>query len=186
MKRYFILLFIVIGSLDMAYSQRMAPRSIALEVGAGVLSATEPGSNHFFSAALEVYAKNGAYQYWGVDYSYREAGYKSGKFPVETYSFEGGYSVRLLSGRRKVASLNAALTGVAGYEVFNRGKVLLDNGAKILNEEGFIYGLAGRLSIDVFLSDHFSLVLYGKAKYFWATTGQALRPGAGMGLRYNF
>ena len=106
--------------------------------------------------------------------------------PFEAYTFEGGYSFRLLSDASKSLSLNAALSGVAGYQTVNRGNTLFADGTKLLNDEGFIYGLGGRLSVEAFLSDHLVLVLQGRTGYFWQTSGEALRSSAGAGLRYNF
>lgn len=178
-------LLLFIGSLQL-YAQRMAPGGIGVEAIVGSYSAEQPAGNFSVSLALTVNGPKGSYQLWGMEYSHRQAYYRSRAIPLEAYTFEGGYSLCLLSAGSKSIALNAALSGVVGYETFNRGTLQLPDGTGIRNEDGFIYGLGGRLSLEAFVSDHIVLVFQGRAKYFWATSGQALRPLVGAGLRYNF
>jgi hypothetical protein len=188
MKRYLILVLLLIagGSTTQLWAQRMAPGRIGLEAVVSTYSAAQPTDKYGLNVALTVNGRNGSYQIWGLGYSYRQAQYNGRAVPFEAYTFEGGYSFRLLSNASKSLSFNAALSGVAGYETVNRGDMLFADGTKLLNEEGFIYGLGGRLSVEAFLSDHLVLLLLGRAGYFWQTSGEALRPAAGAGLRYNF
>jgi hypothetical protein len=99
---------------------------------------------------------------------------------------EGGYSFYLFADIRKNISLNAAITGLIGYETINRGNDILYDGAKILNEENFIYGAVGKLSLETYLSDHFVLLVQARAKVLWGASLEQLRPSTGIGLRYNF
>jgi hypothetical protein len=188
MKRYLILLLLLIaaGNTTQLWAQRMAPGRIGLEAVVSTYSAAQPTDNYGLNVALIVNGRNGSYQIWGLGYSYRQAHYSGRAVPFEAYTFEGGYSFRLLSNASKALSFNAALSGVAGYETVNRGDTLFADGTKLLNEEGFIYGLGGRLSVEAFLCDNIVLVFQGRAGYFWQTSGEALRPSAGAGLRYNF
>jgi hypothetical protein len=188
MKRYLILVLLLIagGISTPLWAQRMAPGRIGLEAVVSTYSAAQPTDNYGLNVALTVNGRNGSYQIWGLGYSYRQAQYNGRAVPFEAYTFEGGYSFRLLSNASKALSFNAALSGVAGYETVNRGDTLFADGTKLLNEEGFTYGLGGRLSVEAFLCDHLVLVLQGRAGYFWLTSGGALRPSAGAGLRYNF
>jgi hypothetical protein len=91
-----------------------------------------------------------------------------------------------VSEHNKNISLNAAITGVLGYESINRGEAQLYDGSIILTEDNFIYGAGGRLSLETYLSDRFVLILEGRTKVLWGTDLEQFRPSAGLGLRFNF
>jgi len=167
-------------------AQRMAPKQKGLEVGAGVFTAKKPGDNYYLSLALTVNGKNGNYLLWTTQYDHRLALYKSVEIPVESYFTEAGYSFQLLGNARKSVTFNLGLTGVLGYETFNRGEELLEDGAVIRNKNAFVYGAGGRLSLEAYLSDRFVLMLQGRAKMLWGTSMDQLRPAVGVGLRFNF
>jgi len=167
-------------------AQRMLPKQKGLEINAGVLSNEKPAKDYYLNIAMTVYSKNGNYQLWALEYNHQYTSYRDLNIPLETYFAEGGYSLQLLGDYRKVITLNAVLTGVVGYETINRGKDLLYDGAVIKNEEGFVYGAGGRLSLETFLSNHFVLLIQGRAKMLWGTSREQFRPSAGLGLRFNF
>ncbi len=143
MKRYICTVILAVISITVAQAQRMLPRQKGLEINAGALSAKKPGGNYYLNAGLTVSGKNGNYQLWMLEYSHEYAGYKNLHIPLETYTAEGGYSLKLLADHGKNITCNAAVTAVAGYETINRGTDMLYDGAKILNKEHFIYGPAG-------------------------------------------
>lgn len=78
------------------------------------------------------------------------------------------------------------VTGVVGYEVFNRNEPLLPNGAIIQNKDSFIYGGGLRLSLETYLGDHLVMLVQGRTKVVWGTSVERFRPSAGVGLRYIF
>ena len=177
---------LVITAITAVQAQRMLPRQKGLEIGAGLLSSDEPGRNYFLDLLLTVNGRNGGYWIWGAEYTHQYADYKTLQIPLETYLGEVGYSLRLLGNTRKSINVNAAVTGVGGYEAINRGKAKLNDGAVVQNKEGFVYGAGGRLSFETYLSDRFVLVLQGKAKVLWGTDLGQFRSAAGLGLRFNF
>ncbi|TDD77177.1 conjugal transfer protein TraO [Flavobacterium caseinilyticum] len=186
MKKYiYTMMFVLIG-ITIAQAQRMLPKQKGLEVNAGTLSDDYPGRNYYLNIGMTVNGKNGNYQLWALEYTYQYDAYKNLRLPQETYTAEGGYSFFLLGDTRKNITLNAAITGVLGYESINRGEALLYDGAKILTEDNFIYGAGGRLSFETYLSDRFVLILQGRTKVLWGTDLELFRPSAGLGLRINF
>ena len=186
MKKYiYTMMFVLIG-ITIAQAQRMLPKQKGLEVNAGTLSDDHPGRNYYLNIGMTVNGKNGNYQLWALEYTHQYDEYKDLRLPQETYTAEGGYSFFLLGDARKNITLNAAITGVLGYESINRGEALLYDGAKILTEDNFIYGAGGRLSFETYLSDHFVLILQGRTKVLWGTDLEQFRPSAGLGLRFNF
>lgn len=186
MKMYiYTMMFILIG-ITIAQAQRMLHKQKGLEVNAGTLSDDYPGRNYYLNIGMTINGKNGNYQLWTLEYTQQYDEYKHIRLPQETYTAESGYSFFLLGDTRKNITLNAAITGLVGYESINRGETLLYDGAKILTEDNFIYGAGGRLSFETYLSDRFVLILQGRTKVLWGTDLEQFRPSAGLGLRFNF
>lgn len=185
MKTYiYTIMFILMGITTQA--QRMLPKQKGLEVNTGVLSDDKIGNDYYLNIGLTVNGKNGNYQLWSLEYAHQYHSYKTLRIPQETYTAEGGYSFFLLGDARKNITLNAAITGVFGYESINRGEATLYDGAKILSEDNFIYGAGGRLTLETYLSDRLVLLLQGRIKALWGTDMEQFRPSAGAGLRVNF
>ena len=186
MKKYIYTVMLVLMGITTTQAQRMLPKQKGLEVNVGVLSDDKIGNDYYINIGMTVNGKNGNYQLWALEYNHQCHEYKDLRIPQETYSAEGGYSFFLLGDARKNITLNAGITAVAGYESINRGEPMLYDGAKILDEDNFIYGAGGRLTFETYLSDRFVLVLQGRTKVFWGTDLRQFRPSAGVGLRFNF
>lgn len=186
MKKYIYTVMLVLLGITVTQAQRMLPKQKGLEISTGVLSDDKIGNDYYISLGMTVNGKNGNYQLWALQYTHQYHNYKDLYIPQETYTAEAGYSFFLLGDVRKNITLNAAITGVVGYENINRGEAMLYDGAKILSEDNFIYGAGGRLSFETYLSDRFLLVLQGRTKVLWGTDLQQFRPSAGLGLRFNF
>lgn len=186
MKKYIYTVMLVLMGITASQAQRMLPKQKGFEVNAGVLSNDKIGNDYYFNVAMTVNGKNGNYQFWVLEYTHQYRQYKDLRIPQETYTAEGGYSLFLLGDTCKNITLNAAITGVLGYESINRGEAMLFDGARILSEDSFIYGAGGRLSFETYLSDRFVLLLQGRTKVLWGTDLEQFRPSAGMGLRFNF
>ena len=186
MKQYIYAVMCLLMGVTVAQAQRMLPKQKGLEIGTGILSDDKIGNDYYLNIGLTVNGKNGNYQIWALEYTHQYREYKSLPLPIETYTAEGGYSFFLLGDTRKNITLNAAITGIVGYESINRGEELLFDGAKIVSEDQFIYGAGVRLTFETYLSDHFVLVLQGRTKVFWGTDLKQFRPSAGLGLRFNF
>ena len=186
MKKYIYTVMLVLIGFTGVQAQRMLPKQKGLEISTGVLSNDKIGNDYYISAAMTVNGKNGNYQLWALEYTHRYHDYKDLRIPQETYSAEGGYSFFLLGDARKNIALNLGITGVFGYETINKGEPMLNDGAKLLSDDNFIYGAGGRLTFETYLSDRFVLVLQGRTKVLCGTDLQQFRPSAGLGLRFNF
>ncbi|MFT3945574.1 MAG: conjugal transfer protein TraO [Agriterribacter sp.] len=185
MIKYIIAVMLAVLSMTAAQAQRMTPGQKGLEVNAGLLS-KEVKDNYYLNLTLTVNGKNGSYWIWGAAYTHQFADYRTVQIPLETYTGEMGYSLQLLGDARKLVTLNAGLTAVAGYETINRSERALYDGSKILDKDNFVYGAGGRLSFETYLSDRFVLLLQGRTKVLWGTDLKQFRPSAGVGLRFNF
>lgn len=182
---YIFSVMLTILSSTVIQAQRMLPKQKGLEITTGMLSKAV-NDNYYLNVTLTVNGQGGNYWIWGVEYTHQFSDYRAVQIPIETYTGEVGYSLQLWGDARKTITLNAGLTAVAGYETINRGEALLHDGATLLDKDNFIYGAAGRLSLETYLSDRFVLLLQGRAKVFWNTDLRQFCPSAGMGLRYNF
>lgn len=180
---FFISLLLCIFQVS---AQRMLPKQKGFELGYGVLSKDDIADNYYINIGLTINTKKGNYQLLSLEYNREQYLYKSAKIPVETYSLEGGYSFQIFSDRTKSVALNAGISGVIGYETLNHGNELLYDGATIINESSFVYGLRGRLSLETYLSDRLVFVIQGRGKMFWEMSRHQFRPSLGIGLRYNF
>lgn len=186
MKKYLFSAVLLLAGIAFAQAQRMAPKQKGLEVNIGTLSGENPGRNYYLNIGLTVNGKNGNYQLWALEYTHEYSEYKGIRIPQETYTAEGGYSFFLFGDTRKNITMNAALTGVFGYETINGGEEMLYDGAKILNDDNFIYGAGGRLSFETYLSDRIVFLIQARTKVLWGTSLERFRPSAGLGLRFNF
>nr|WP_199156159.1 conjugal transfer protein TraO [Pedobacter sp. ASV2] len=187
MYKYVIAILIGLLSTKCMQAQRLIKGQKGFEIGVGIISDQKPFHDYFYlQAGMTVNAKNGNYQLWSVEYSYKKHEFESFSIPVETYSAEGGFSVRLLGDWAKNISLNLGLTGVVGYEIINGSETTLPNGAVIQNKDSFVYGAGLRLSLETYLTNNFVLLLQGKAKGIWGTSVEQFRPSAGVGIRYIF
>ena len=173
-------------TITVTQAQRMLPKQKGLEVNTGVLSDHKIGKDYYINVTMTVNGKNCNYQLWALEYTHQYHDYKEFSIPQQTYTAEGGYSFFLLGDARKNITLNAGITGVVGYESINHGEAMLYDGAKILDEDNFVYGAGGRLTFETYLSDRFVLVLQGRIKALWGTDMKQFRPSAGVGLRFNF
>lgn len=99
---------------------------------------------------MTVNGKNGNYQLWVLEYTHQYHDYKDLRIPQETITAFCGYSFFLLGDTRNKITLNLGITGVFDYEIINRGETMLYEGAKILCEDNFIYGVGGRLTSCVY------------------------------------
>lgn len=185
MTRYIFIFVLAVLSIMVAQAQRMLPKQKGVEINAGMLS-KEVNDNYYLNLTLTVNGKNGNYWMYGAEYTHQLSTYRDVKIPLETYTGEVGYSLRLLGDARKNISLNAGLTAVAGYETINRSETVLPDGSTILHSDNFVYGTGGRLSLETYLSDRFVLLLQGRARVLWGTDLKQFRPSAGIGLRFNF
>lgn len=184
-KKYYWTVLLVIVGFSFSNAQRFIPKKKGIEVNFGVSSTSKIGHDYYTNLGFTINGKNGNYLLWALEYTHEYDSYKNTLIPHETYTIEGGHSFLLLSDSRKNIILNLALTALAGYESFNRGITLLDDGAKILNEEKFIYGTGGRLSVEIYLTDYLVFLLQGRTKMIWGTDLQQFQPSVGFGLRYN-
>lgn len=186
MNRFILVTILLVTTFTTTHAQRMIPKQKGISINSGLLLSNDIQGDWYFGIGLVHYINRGNYWLRAVEYNRMQFAYSDYRIPTEAYLAETGYSFRLLGDKRKTLQLNAALTGLAGYESINKGKALLHDGAVIQNINGFVYGGGGRLSLETFLTDHFVLLLQTKVRMLWGTSLQQFRPSLGLGLRFNF
>ena len=165
-------------------AQRMIPKQKAIEISSGTLLKKHQ-NNYFVNLGLVIYAKKGNYFLYSLEYSKSATHYKTFKIPIENYLGEVGFSINLISNSTKSFIINSSISAVGGYEQINKDEKDLPDGALLRNESNFIYGASGRLSVELYLSDTFVLLGYGKARMLWNTSLESLQSYVGLGLRIN-
>lgn len=185
MKKYLMILMLGLISIS-GYAQRMIYRQKGVEVNAGILSDKDISNNYYFNITLNSFGRYGNYWIWGAEFQSRNTDYKQWKIPIKSYLGEMGYSLQLFSDNRKFITLNAGLMGVGGFEVVNRGDSTLMDGAVLHSKNQFVFGVAGRLSLETYLSDRIVFMVQGRLRVLWGTDLEKFRPSSGVGLRINF
>ncbi len=186
MQKYIYTVILLMTIISAAHAQRMLPGQKGMEINTGTLSSRQFRHNYYFNAGFSIMKKEGNYVLMALEYTRERSIYKAKQIPLETYTAEAGYSLRLFSDARKWMNLNLALTAVAGYERINKGDSVLFDGSQINTKGGLVYGAGGRLSLETYLSDRLVLLTQGNAKLLWNTSRDQVRPSAGIGLRFNF
>lgn len=167
-------------------AQRMIPKQKAFEINVGTFAETQMNRNFYLNAGFVVYGKKGNYQLYGLEYSRQTVNYKSLSIPVENYLAEAGYGFHLIGDYKRNINLYTSISATAGYETIYNGNSELPDGGLILSQDNFIYGAAGRLSLETYVTDHLVLLIYGKVKVLWNTDLEQFRPSIGFGFRFNF
>ncbi|TXI96238.1 MAG: conjugal transfer protein TraO [Chryseobacterium cucumeris] len=165
-------------------AQRMLPKQKSIGINTGLLLKKSSG-NCFVNTDFIIYSKKGNYSMYSFEYSRQIIPYKTIDVPVENYSLEVGYSFNLISDRTKSFLINSTFSATVGYENINKSETLLYDGAVLLNESSWVYGGSVKLSIETYLSDRIILTGFYKAKIIWNTSLEKIRPGVGLGIRFN-
>lgn len=187
MRKILILKVIMLCFISSLVSaQRMIPKQKGFEINAGTFAETQMNKNFYVNAAFMVYGKKGNYQLYSLEYSQQTANYQSLSIPIANYLAEAGYGFHFLGDYKRNVNLYTAVSATAGYETINKGNSELPDGGLILNQDNFIYGAGGKLSLETYLTDQLVFLIQGKVKVLWNTDLEQFRPSLGFGFRFNF
>lgn len=167
-------------------AQRMIPNQKAFEINVGTFAETQVNRNFYLNAGFVVYGKKGNYQLYGLEYSRQIANYKSLSIPIENYLAEAGYSLHLIGDYKRNINLYTSMSATAGHETINKGNSELPDGGLIVDQDNFIYGAGGRLSLETYITDQLVFLIQGKVRVLWNTDLEKFRPSLGFGFRFNF
>ena len=109
---------------------------------------------------------------------------KEVRIPVEQFTVEGSYYLKLLSDRQKTFFLSLWLSALAGYETSNRGDKLLPDGATLLDKDCFIYGGALTLELETYLTDRVVQLVNARERMLFGSDIGKFHTQVGMGLKF--
>ncbi|WP_372933922.1 conjugal transfer protein TraO [Mariniphaga sediminis] len=174
---------------DKAQAQRALPGMHGLQITGGMVDGiwSKDNSNesgYSFGAAMTTYSKNANKWIFGAEYLRRNYAYENGSIPVEQFTGEGGFYYNFLSSPGKAVCLSIGASALAGYETVNYGEKLLNDGATLQNDDGFVYGGAITLEMESYLTDRIVLLLTGRERMLQGTTTGHFHAQFGIGLKF--
>ena len=175
--------------VDKAHAQRALPGMQGLQITGGMVDGiySKDNSNElgfYFGVAMATYDKNANKWVFGAEYLSRNYPYEDGHIPVEQFTGEGGFYYNFLSSPGKAVCFSIGASALTGYETVNRGDKLLDDGATLQNEDGFVYGGALTLEMESYLTDRIVLLLTGRERMLQGTTTGHFHTQFGIGLKF--
>lgn len=97
---------------------------------------------------------------------------------------EAGYNLPLLADRGRNVTLRAGVAALAGYETTGWGDKRLKDGARLLNQDRFIGGVALSLTLEGYLSDRIILLLKIRERCVPGSPTGAFHTQVGFGFRF--
>lgn len=186
MQRIFLSMLLLLITSIRSNAQQMIPKQKGFELTYSVFPQSPEKQNYAFSAGLISYAKNGHYFFGLAEYSRKYYEYASYNIPIDTFLFNGGYSLYLWGDAMRNVNINIGLGGVVGYEQLNRREEMIDDGAMISTTESFIYGASGKLSLESYLTEHLVFLVNGQLRFLLNSELGEFYALFGFGLRFNF
>ncbi|SHE49222.1 Conjugative transposon protein TraO [Mariniphaga anaerophila] len=174
---------------DEAHAQRALPGMQGLQITGGMVDGiwskdNRNESGYYFGVAMATYGKNANKWVFGTEYLRRNYPYEYGRIPVEQITGEGGFFYNFLSSPGKAVCFSIGISALAGFETVNRGDKLLDDGATLRNENGFLYGGALTLEMESYITDRVVLLLTGRERMLQGTTMGHFHAQFGIGLKF--
>jgi hypothetical protein len=166
-------------------AQRLIPRQKAIELNAGFILNDSKSENYFLNTTITNQSGKGNYSFFSFEYLNEKQNYKKVIIPIETFLLEAGYSLNLISDRKKNLLFNFSLSATAGFESINKGNDLLFDGAMILTKSNFVYGTGGKVSAEIYISDGIVLIPHVKAEALWNSSRELIKPSTGLGIKIN-
>ena len=171
-------------------AQRLLPKQRGIEVvGSVPLIKGEKlftGDNFGVGISLTRYLKKENYTFVGVEYEQQNMPYRSYNVKLKDALLQVGYMLPILSDRGKNVFLYGGISALGGYEQLNEDKMLLPDGATLLDRSRFVYGGAVHGSVEVFLTDRVLFLVKAQGRFLFGTDVHHFRPAVSAGLRFNF
>jgi hypothetical protein len=186
MKRIFLLTALLLTIGVKSFAQQMIPKQKGFEMSYSVFPQSPEKQNYALTAGLISYAKNGNYLFGLAEYSRKYEEYNNYDIPIDTFTFNGGYSLYLWGDRMRNVNINVGIGGIAGYELINRGDEMIYDGSILNSTESFIYGANGKLSVESYLTDHCVFLVNGQLRFLQNSQLGHFQSLFGFGIRYNF
>ena len=157
MKKKMLLTFAVLAlTMGQATAQRVLPKMQGIAIGGGMVDGK---SDSFYGGlTVDTYTKGGNKWVFGAEYLQRN--------PSKSFFVYVGASA------------------LAGYETMNWNKQLLDDGSRLKEKDGFVYGCAATLNVEWYLSDKVVLTGNLRERFLWGNTSGLNHTQYGIGLKF--
>lgn len=172
-----------------SHAQRLIPRQMGVEFVGGV--PLIKGENFFakdnFGAGISLarYFKRANYAFLLAEYEQQTLPYRSYSVPMRDALLQLGYMHPILSDRGKNIFGYLGLSVLCGYEGLNEDKMLLPDGATLLDRSRFVYGGAIHTSVELFLTDNLLFVLKAQGRLLFGSDLHRFRPALSAGFKFN-
>lgn len=187
MKKIMLIFAVLALSMGQAAAQRVLPKMQGIAIGGGFVD----GKKDSFHGGLaaETYTKGGNKWVFGAEYLQRNHRYEYGldckqTIPMVQVTAEGGYYKQVLSDASKSFLVYVGASALAGYETVNWNEKLLDDGSRLKEKGGFVYGCAATLNVEWYLSDKVVLMGNVRERFLWGNTSGLNRTQYGIGLKF--
>ena len=166
-------------------AQRLLGDEIGIQVSGAIPMKSISTMDKDFGFQLAIVSNTASGNYWkfGMEYQHKTFDYKKRQLPYEYYNGNIGYFLQALSNHRKSVLVYVGISGVAGYEVFNKNTALLQDGATLKNTSGFVYGGKAALSLEIYLSNRWVLFGFSEITYLPKSGLSKWRSQFGIGTR---
>ena len=186
MNRLFLNTALLLTISIQSFAQQMIPKQKGLEISYSVFPQSPEKQNYALGAGVISYTKNGNYFFGLAEYSRKYYEYAHYDIPIDTFLFNGGYSLYMWGDLMRNVNINLGLGGLVGYEKINRGNKTIYDGSIINATENFIYGASGKLSLESYLTDHWVFLVNGQLRYLQNSQLGEFHALFGFGMRFNF
>ena len=175
-----------------ARAQRGLPGQVGLTLWGGTVDGVvlrdRMGAYRFWTA-LDAVRYTRAHGYWSVgvtllrkDYTYRGAAGRE-RVPMAQATVSTGYAAPVVSDRRRVFTLLAAVEGLAGSEVTGWGDKALRDGSSVRCRDGLVGGGAISAIAECYLADRLQLLLRVRERCLAGSDTGAFHTELGFGIR---
>ncbi|MDR1984742.1 MAG: conjugal transfer protein TraO [Prevotellaceae bacterium] len=172
-----------------AYAQRYLHGQKGIQVTAGTVNGfvlDTDNENFAFHAgiAFSTYTQNGNRWVFGGEYLEKRYPYKGLSLPQSQFTAQAGYYLKFLSDGNKTLFFSLGVSLLAGYETVNWNEKRLFDGATIRNKDGFLYGGAITLEMEVYLTDWIALIANVRERLLSGSSVGKFNTQLGLGFKF--
>ena len=188
MKTVFVI-FSIIMVTHFCYGQRHLEKSGMVEFSSGAIDQLSSpfGKDPAWAARILLGKIMNERWMWRTGVTYTDRTFSRHQYQIPVEQFLGTFAMHrvLWSPYTKSLFLSVAASAHVGYESVNRQDTRLDVATTIQSESGLLYGVGGRLLLEVFLSNRFALLLGAEKRWLPSSDISPFDDYYTLGLQIN-